>query len=75
MRDLFFNSPEDFEDLFSRQSRKITDLIFESIGEGIKQKTSSVTVFTINIGEDDFKYEITLPKSQWKGALKTCLDN
>ena len=74
MRDLFFNTPSDFEDLFSKHNRKITDLIVESISEGIAFQKKRVTIFTINIGEDDFKYEISLPKSQWKDALEACLE-
>ena len=44
------------------------------IGEGIEFQKKTVTLFTINIGDDEFKYEINLPRSQWKGALESCLE-
>ena len=58
MRDLYFKTPADFEKLFSKQNRKITDMMVESIGEGIEFQQKTVTLFTINIGDDEFKYEI-----------------
>ena len=74
MRDLYFKTPADFEELFSKQNRKITDMMVESIGEGIEFQKKTVTLFTINIGDDEFKYEINLPRSQWQGALESCLE-
>ena len=74
MRDLYFKTPADFEKLFSKQNRKITDMMVESISEGIEFQKKTVTLFTINIGDDEFKYEINLPRSQWQGALESCLE-
>ena len=49
MRDLYFKTPADFEELFSKQNRKIADMMVESIGEGIEFQKKTVTLFTIKL--------------------------
>lgn len=76
MRELKFESTEEFKNLFSEQSRDITDYIVLGIAEALKDKTKSANLFSISfIEEDSHAFEITLPKSQWKQALNKCMKN
>tara|TARA_Y100001972_G_C7527072_1_gene265723 strand:+ start:218 stop:529 length:312 start_codon:yes stop_codon:yes gene_type:complete len=76
MRELKFNSTQEFEELFSKQSRDITDYIVLGIAEALKFQNDSANLFAISFEEEDsHSFEVTLPRSQWKQALKKCMDN
>lgn len=75
MKHYNFSHPEEFEKVFKGNTLEINDAIVEAISEGLKYQKDSADMFSITFGEDEVAYEITLPKSQWKTALKKCLDN
>ena len=78
MRELKFDSREEFEKLFSEgeEKRDITDHIFSGIQEAIKYQKDSAMIFSICFqDDDDHTFEVTLPKSQFKSALNKCMEN
>ena len=75
MREFNFNNPEDFKGVFASNNIEITDAIVEAIQEAHSFQKESAEMFSITFGEEDFSYEITLPKDQWKKALEKCLEN
>lgn len=75
MKHYNFEHPEDFDTVFKQNTPEINDAIADAISEAFKYQKDSADMFSITFGEDEVAYEITLPKSQWKTALKKCLDN
>lgn len=75
MKKLHFKTTEQFEELFKRKTKEVTDAIVESIQEALKSKSRTARMFEITFEEADVMYEISLPKSQWKTALQKCLDH
>lgn len=78
MRELKFQSREDFENLFtdSNESRDITDYMFAGIKEAVEFQKDSAMIFSIVFEhEDDYAFEVNLPKSQFNIALKQCMKN
>ena len=73
MKTLHFDSLEEFDKLFEGDSKMLTDEMVSSIDEALSFQKGTAKLYTINIGEEEFTYEITLPKSQWEVALEACL--
>jgi hypothetical protein len=74
MKILNFESLEDFNKLFEKDSRMITDEIVKSIEEALNFQKGTAKLFTISIANEEHSFEVTLPKSQWEAALESCLD-
>lgn len=76
MRELKFKSTQEFEELFSEESRDITDFIVEGIAEAMKFQNKTAELFSISFEEEDsYTFDITLPRSQWEQALNKCMSN
>ena len=72
---LHFESPQEFETLFSNNNIKVTNAIVKSIQEAMTSRKSTALLFEITFEEHDNLYEISLPQSQWSTALQSCLDH
>jgi hypothetical protein len=73
MKKLRFNTTGEFEDLFLNKTKEMTDALVEAIGESLLNKKKSAQIFEITFDSSEIMYEVTLPRSQWKTALNTCL--
>ena len=71
---LHFESPQEFETLFSKNNIKVTNAIVKSIQDAMTSGKRSALLFEITFEEHDNLYEISLPQSQWSTALQSCLD-
>lgn len=74
MKKLHFNSTEEFESLFKREDKSVTDSIVRAIELAIVDKKRTAKIFEITFLSYEEQYEISLPKSQWAHALQSCLD-
>ena len=72
---LHFESPQEFETLFSKNNIKVTNAIVKSIQDAMTSGKRSALLFEITFEEHDNLYEISLPQSQWSTALQSCLDH
>jgi hypothetical protein len=72
---LHFESPQEFETLFSNNNIKVTNAIVKSIQEAMTSRKNTALLFEITFEEHDNLYEISLPQSQWSTALQSCLDH
>ena len=72
---LHFNSPEEFNSIFKRQSIKVTNAIVLAIEKAMADGKRTAMLFEITFEEHDNLYEISLPSSQWATALQSCLDH
>ena len=73
MRKLIFNSSEEFSNLFTEKHEDTTDVIAEAIQEAVQYQKNTANLFEIIFTSTEYVFEISLPKSQWKIALETCL--
>ena len=74
MKKLYFDTPAEFEKLFSKKTREVTDGIVEGIETAIQDQKKSARLFNIVFATEEVSFEISLPQSEWVGALKNCLD-
>jgi len=74
VRNLHFESSQEFEDLFNKKSLIITDAIVESIERAIVDKKDTAKLFSLTFQDYEDAYEITLPKACWRESLESCLD-
>ncbi len=72
---LHFKRTEEFEGLFKRKTLSVTRSIVDGIDTAFKKDKRSAPLFEITFDEVDTMYEISLPKSQWKNALESCLEH
>lgn len=74
MKTLHFETIEEFNEMFLNKTPEVTDTIVKSISEALKFQKGTAKLYSITIGEDEYSYEITLPKSQWETALENCIE-
>lgn len=75
-RVLNFSSMEEFSNLFKKDNIQVTNLIFEGIEEGIKFQKKTAHLFLIQFDdEDEYGFDVVLPRNQWQQALEKCLEN
>lgn len=74
MRKFNFETPEQFEKVFSAGSLEVTDAIVEAIEEALIKNKKTAYLFEISFVPVDLVYEINLPQSQWVEGLQKCLD-
>lgn len=72
---LHFRTTEEFDGVFKRKTREITDAMVEGIRDAMQANKDKAHIFQITFDDVDLLYEISLPKSQWKQALQSCLDH
>lgn len=72
---LHFTTTEEFEQLFKKQTVKVTRAIVEGIEEATLANKRSAKLFEISFDQADMVYEISLPFSQWSPALEKCLEH
>ena len=75
MKKLNFKNTLDFERVFKKRDKEITDAIVNAIQEAMMFGKPSANLFEITFDEVDLMYEITLPKGEWKKALQSCLEH
>lgn len=73
MKILHFNTIEEFNDMFENKTPEITDGMVSSISEALKFQKGTAKLYSITIGDEEYSYEVTLPKSQWETALDACI--
>lgn len=71
---LHFETTEEFEKLFSRKTKEVTDAIVDSISKAMNKGARTAVIFEISFEQVDMSYEISLPSSQWVVALEKCLE-
>ena len=72
---LHFNNTNEFEGLFKRKTLSVTRSIVNGIDTAFRKDKRSAALFEITFEEADTMYEISLPKSQWRTALESCLEH
>ena len=71
---LTFKTTEEFEDIFKARSKETTDAIKRGIEKAMKSNRKSALLFLVSFETANVAYEISLPQSEWKQALTSCLD-
>lgn len=72
---LHFENTDEFERVFKKKDKEITDAIAKGIQEALSGKKKTAQLFDISFENVDISYQITLPKSQWNKALQSCLEH
>ena len=72
---LHFISTAEFETLFRNKTREVTDAIVVGIEIAIAENKKTAQLFEITFQDVDQMFEISLPQSQWKISLESCLDH
>ena len=75
MTKLHFENTAEFEKLFKKKDREVTDAIAQGIYQAVKYQKKTAELFEITFGNAELAYEITLPSTQWEVALESCLDH
>lgn len=75
MKQLHFDTPEEFNKFFKKRNTEVTDSIVEAIKESMQYQKKSAMLFEISFGDEDTLFEISLPKNQWVTALESCLEH
>jgi len=75
MTNLHFESTEEFADLFKRKSIKVTDAIVSGIEKAMTENKKSALLFLLSFQDTDQAFEVSLPESQWKVSLESCLEH
>lgn len=72
---LHFQSTDEFEVLFKRQTIKVTNAIVQGVQKAMEDGKRTAPLFEITFEDVDNLYEISLPQSQWANALEKCLEH
>lgn len=70
---LHFETTEEFEGLFKRKSKDVTDAIVSGISTAMQGGKNTALLFEITFEAAETAFEISLPRSQWTTALDSCL--
>tara|TARA_B110000503_G_scaffold69854_1_gene108828 strand:- start:1163 stop:1459 length:297 start_codon:yes stop_codon:yes gene_type:complete len=72
---LHFNNTTEFETIFKNKNKEVTDRIVAAIEKAMTKNAKRALIFEITFETGDTMFEISLPQSQWKQALQSCLDH
>lgn len=72
---LHFETTEEFEVLFKKRTKNITDAITLGIEKAMQEGKKSAVLFEVSFNDAETSFEISLPRSQWKQALEQCLNH
>jgi len=72
---LHFETTEEFEDLFKRKSKKVTDAIVNGIEKAMTENKKSALLFSLTFQDVDQAFEVSLTEAQWKISLESCLEH
>ena len=72
---LHFQTTAEFEGLFKRKNREVTDTIVSAVGESIAKRKKTALLFEVSFDDVEIAYEISLPEKEWSAALQSCLDH
>lgn len=75
MKKLKFETTDEFERVFKKHDREITNSIVAGIEGAFELQRKNAKLFEISFTGVDLKYEISLPSSQWEIALESCMDH
>lgn len=75
MNQLHFKTLEEFKNYPSENRGEISKYILDGIAAAIEKGKSSAFIFLIFVEEDNFSYEVTLPKANWISALTLCMEH
>ena len=70
---LHFETTEEFEGLFKRKTKNVTDAIVVGIEKAMHDNRKTAMLFEITFAQAESMFEISLPRSQWATALEQCL--
>ena len=71
---LKFTNTSEFETLFRKKTKAVTDGIVMGLENALSNRNKSADLFSISFEDVELAYEITLPQSEWTTALQSCLD-
>ena len=72
---LHFEDASQFETLFKKKTKDVTDAIVLGIEIAIANNKKTASLFEISFQDAEQIFEVTLPKSQWQVSLESCLDH
>ena len=72
---LHFQNTEEFEGLFKRKNKEVTDAIVSGVQEAVMNRRKSALLFECSFDDIEIAYEISLPKAQWEVALDSCINH
>ena len=58
----------------ARLEKTYVDNIVEAVTEGLASNSKSVILFEVHVADANGYYQITTPRSQWKGAIEACFN-
>jgi len=70
-----FENTDEFERVFKKHDKEITDAIVEAINEAYQSQKKSAQLFEVSFVDAELVYEISLPSTQWELALESCMDH
>ena len=74
MNQLHFKTLEEFKRYPESNKGDISNYILEGITEALAKGKNSAYIFQIFVEEDNFSYEVSLPKANWISALSLCME-
>ena len=75
MKKMKFENTDEFERVFKKYDKEITDAIVDGIKEAYKFHKKTASLFQIGFHEVDVEYEISLNSNQWEIALESCMNH
>lgn len=75
MKKMQFENTDEFERVFKKHDKEITDAIVEAINEAYQSQKKSAQLFEVSFVDAELVYEISLPSTQWELALESCMDH
>lgn len=72
---LHFQNTAEFETLFKKKTKSVTDGIVLGIQNAMVNNKKTAKLFELSFQDVENSYEITLPSSQWVNSLQSCLDH
>jgi hypothetical protein len=72
---LHFQNTDEFERVFKKKDKEVTDAIAKGIQKALTSKKNTALLFEITFEKVDMSYLISLPKKQWNTALQSCLEH
>mgnify|MGYP000569041418 CR=1 FL=1 len=75
MKRIHFKDTSEFEGIFRKKTKAVTDAIVSGIEQAVTDRKKSADLFELTFDDVEMLYEISLPQSQWATALQSCLDH
>jgi hypothetical protein len=73
-RTITFLHIEDFNETFNEENDLVCEYIIQGIDEAITGKKKEAALFSVELENDDYSYQVTLPSSGWVSTLAKIRD-